>query len=99
MSESTTKTRAAKNEVDNVEEITFDVEIKGKKLTLTCPADLSDAPFEVAEAFEEGKNLKAFMGLIGEAQAARLRTAGLTPRIFADEVVPAWQEAAGMGEG
>ena len=99
MSESTTKTRAAKNEVDKVEEISFDVTVKGTKITITCPADLSDAPFAVAEAFEDGKNLKAFMGLIGDAQAARLRAAGLTPRIFADEVVPAWQEAAGMGEG
>lgn len=99
MSETTTKTRAAKAEADNVEEITFEVTVKDSTIKITCPADLSDAPFEVAEAFEDGKNLKAFMGLIGEAQAARLRAAGLTPRIFADEVIPAWQEAAGMGEG
>ena len=100
MAESTaSKARAAKAEVFEEENITFDVEVKGQKISLTCPADLSDAPFEVAEAFEDGKNLKAFMGLIGETQAAQLRAAGLTPRIFTDVVIPAWQEASGLGEG
>lgn len=94
-----TKSRAAKAEVFEAEEIKFDVEVKSEKITITCPADLNDAPFEVAEAFEEGKNLKAFMGLIGDAQAAKLRAAGLTPRIFSDVVIPAWQEASGLGEG
>ncbi|MFS0140296.1 hypothetical protein ACL1FJ_00710 [Corynebacterium striatum] len=98
MAETTKNNRPAKAEAFEVEEIDFTVNIKGKDIKIVCPADLSDAPFEVAEAFEEGKNLKAFMGLIGESQAAKLRAAGMTPRIFADEVIPAWQEASGMGE-
>lgn len=98
MAENTKTARAAKAEADDVESIKFTVDVKGENITIKCPADISDAPFEVAEAFEDNKNLRAFMLMIGARQAAELRAAGLTPRIFNDEVIPKWQEAAGLGE-
>lgn len=97
MSGTTKKPKAAKNEAEDLDTVDFEVTVKDKKITLTVPIDVNDAPIEVAEAFEDGKFLKAFMGLIGPQQATKLRAAGLTTRIFNDDVMPAWQEATGLG--
>lgn len=90
---------AAKAEANEVEEVTFTVNVRGEKIKLTVPTDLGDAPFEAMEAIEDNKFMRGFMLMLGTVQANKLRSAGLTGRIFNEEVIPAWQEATGMGEG
>lgn len=99
MSDNTKKTSPAKNEADDIETISFDVNLRGKTITLTVPADLMDASDEVLENFEKGHNLNAFYALIGPAQKARLRAGGSTGRFITEVAIPAWQEASGLGEG
>lgn len=93
--EAATETDAA----DEPRKVEFDVELNGTTVKLTVLADLQDAPIEVLEAYEAGQNTKAFMTLIGPAQAQKLRRTGMTTRQFNDVVGPAYQEAAGVGEG
>jgi len=90
---------AAAADAYEVETVDFEVTIRGTKITLTTPASMDDAPLSVIEAFEDGKTVNAFMQMIGPAQAAKLRASGVTAKMFADVVVPAWNEATGLGEG
>ncbi len=86
------------NEVSGAEEVTFHVTINGKNITLTVASSLEDAPFTTMKNFESGHVFSGFCSLIGEAQTMRLEQAGCTVRQFTDIVLPAWQEATGVGE-
>lgn len=94
----TTAKNSAKNEANNIETIEFDVKVNDKTISISCVADIMDAPIEVAEAFEDGKPFKGFMSLVGDVTANQLRAAGITPRIFNDEVLPVYEEASGLGK-
>ena len=73
--------------------------IENKDVTLKdIPVDLLDASFEVSEYFDEGKNVKAFLALIGEQNRAVLKANGVTIRSL-NKFMEAWTEAAGLGEG
>lgn len=89
---------AVEDTAEDIREVAFEVTLRGKTIKITCPADLDDAPIEVLEAYEEGKNVKAFMALIGPRQAQKLRAAGMTTKQFNDVVAPAYDKATGLGE-
>ncbi|MBH5296195.1 hypothetical protein [Corynebacterium ulcerans] len=82
----------------NGENIEFEVEVKGKKIALTAPASLDDAPVETAIAWEEEKFVKAFSLILGPQQMQKLINAGATVRDFTESVMPAYTEATGLGE-
>lgn len=83
----------------NGDSITFEVEVKGKKFTLTAPASLDDAPVSTAIAWEEEKYVKAFSVILGPQQMNKLIAAGATVRDFTETIMPAYTEATGLGEG
>ncbi|MEJ6013817.1 hypothetical protein WG936_08210 [Corynebacterium sp. H127] len=95
----------AEAEALDIEMTEFEVAIVHPKtkveatIKIECAASVDDAPIEVMEAMEDGKYLKAFMAMIGPETAYKLRSAGMTGRVFADDVLPKWQEATGLGEG
>ena len=105
----TEKTNASpvENEALGIEtvDVTVNVTVRGvggkvenKDVTLKdIPVDLLDANFEVSEYFDEGKNVKAFIALIGEQNRAILKANGVTIRDF-NKFMEAWKEAAGLGE-
>lgn len=95
---SKSKDSAAKVEAREVETVTFTVEVAGQEVELTTVADILDAPYEVSLAFEQERNLTAFKALIGN-QFAKLDALGVTTREIIEKVIPAWQEATGLGEG
>ena len=76
-------------EANGIENIEFDVEIRGQKVTLKCVADLMDAPFSVVTLFEDGKNLNAFQELLGQKQVSHLKRIGVTARDFSEIIIPA----------
>ncbi|MDT9411307.1 hypothetical protein [Corynebacterium rouxii] len=78
--------------------ITFEVEVKDKKITLTAPASLDDAPVATAIAWEEEKFVKAFSLILGPQQMQKLTNAGATVRDFTEVIMPAYTEATGLGE-
>lgn len=93
-----TTTSPVKNEVDGVEQVTFTVEVKGQKVSITTPVNMEDGPLEAAELFEQGKELSGFMLLINPEAAAQIRKLRVTVRDFSEKIVPAWNEATGLGE-
>lgn len=93
------ETAAETDAADEPRKVEFEVELNGTTVKLSVLADLMDAPFEVMEAYEDGRHGKAFMALIGPVQAQKLRKAGMTPRQFKDVVTPAYEEATDVGEG
>jgi len=94
-----TKKTPAQAEVEGFEKIHFTVTIRNKEIELETVADLMDAPVEVSEAFEQNKPLAAFRALLGELQYSKLKAVGVTTREFLEIILPAWQEATGLGEG
>ena len=52
----------------------------------------------MSEYFDEGKNVKAFLALIGDRNRAILKANGVTIRSL-NKFMEAWQEEAGLGEG
>ena len=101
-------TSPVENEALGIEtiDVTVNVAVRGaggkvenKDVTLKdIPVDLFDASFEVSEYFDEGKNIKAFIALIGEQNRAILKANGVTIRSL-NKFMEAWQEEAGLGEG
>lgn len=89
---------AAEREALDIDTVTFTVDIKGTEVEFTTPADILDCTDEVLEHFDNGKQYAAFMSIIGPEQKARMRAAGSTGRIVMEKVIPAWNEAMGMGE-
>lgn len=85
-------------EAEGIETVDINIEIRGTKLKLTFPKSIDDSPIEVGEAFELGHNFRAFMLMAGPAQAAKIRAAGATMRDFSEIIIPAWNEATGLGE-
>lgn len=106
----TEKTNASpvENEALGIEtiDVTVNVPVRGvdgkvenKDVTLKdIPVDLLDASFEVSEYFDEGKNVKAFLALIGDRNRAVLKANGVTIRSL-NKFMEAWKEEAGLGEG
>nr|DAS88091.1 MAG TPA: hypothetical protein [Caudoviricetes sp.] len=102
-----TNVSPVENEALGIEtvDVTVNVTVRGvggkvenKDVTLKdIPVDLLDANFEVSEYFDEGKNVKAFIALIGEQNRAILKANGVTIRDF-NKIMEAWKEAAGLGE-
>lgn len=92
------KTTSTEEFEDDVRKVSFEVTLRGKKIKITAPAEIDDAPIEVLEAYELGQNVKAFMSLIGPRQAQKLRAAGMTTKQFNTIVAPAYDEATGLGE-
>lgn len=86
---------ATKKTENNVETISFEVEVQGKKIKLETVADLLDAPASVAMDFEDGKTLSGFRALVGDYQWSLLEAEGITIRDLNDSILPAWQEAMG----
>lgn len=90
---------AAEREALEIETVTFTVDINGTDVEFTTPADILDCSDEVLEHFDNNKQYAAFMAIIGAEQKAKMRAAGSTGRIVMEKVIPAWNEAMGMGEG
>lgn len=80
-----------------VETVEFTVDVNGKNVTLTAPADPSDAPMDFMLYTEKEQHFSAFAALIGEAQMARLRAEGANVRQFQD-FANAYFEALDLGE-
>lgn len=89
---------AAEREALEIDTVTFTVDINGTTIEFTTPADILDCTDEVLEHFDNGKQYAAFMAIIGPEQKAKMRAAGSTGRIVMEKVIPAWNEAMGMGE-
>ncbi|MDO5534164.1 MAG: hypothetical protein Q4F65_05895 [Propionibacteriaceae bacterium] len=85
-------------EGDGIERVTFEVEVRGTTLKLSTPADPDDWPAEAEVAFEQDQHITAFMAIIGPADRAKLRGAGATRRDLREVILPAWNEATGLGE-
>lgn len=94
----TEKTSPAKNEVDEIETVTFTVNIRGKEVELTAPASLDDAPMDAGLAFEDEKYMKAFSIMLGPSQMQKLRNAGARSSEFGGTIMNAWSDATGLGE-
>lgn len=90
---------AAEREALEIETVSFTVDINGTDVQFTTPADILDCSDEVLEHFDNNKQYSALMAIIGPDQKAKMRAAGSTGRIVIDKVIPAWNEAMGMGEG
>ncbi|OJI03952.1 hypothetical protein [Corynebacterium diphtheriae] len=94
----TGKTNPAKNEVDEIETVTFTVNIRGKEVELTAPASLDDAPMDAGLAFEDEKYMKAFSIMLGPSQMQKLRNAGARSAEFGGTIMNTWSDATGLGE-
>lgn len=94
----TEKTSPAKNEVEEIETVTFTVNIRGKDVELTTPASIEDAPMDAGLAFEDDKYMKAFAIMLGPAQMQKLRNAGARSAEFGGTIMSAWSDATGLGE-
>lgn len=99
-SENTTKTATAqKAEAEGKKNdiIKFDIEIRGEKVELEAPSDVSTLPFDFFLYQEQQKFLSAFAVLFGEAQLALLRAHGANLEDFQNAII-AYQDASGLGE-
>lgn len=94
----TEKTSPAKNEVDEIETVTFTVNIRGKEVELTAPASLDDAPMDAGLAFEDEKYMKAFSIMLGASQMQKLRNVGARSSEFGGTIMNAWSDVTGAGE-
>lgn len=88
----------AENEADEAAPSTveLDVEVKGTKVSLTCPATFEDADPDVLVYMEQEQFTSAFKELIGDAQWRRMKALGWSARDFR-AVVEKWQEISGLG--
>ena len=85
-------------EVEGIETVEFKVTVRGKEFNLEAPADLMDASAEVMEHYQNEKILPALRALLGEVQYRKLIAAGMTSRDALEKVMPAYNEAIGVGE-
>lgn len=98
MAEAKKTTSPAKIESEGKDTVTFDVEINGKTITLTAPADLLSADPDAYIAYEERKFGVMLKMILGEVQWEKLRAAGINTKQLMEEVMVKYQEAAGLGE-
>lgn len=98
MAEAKKTTSPAKVEAENEDTVTFDVEINGKTITLTAPADLLAADPDAYIAYEERKYGLMLKMILGEVQWQKLRAAGISTKQLMEEVMVKYEEAAGLGE-
>lgn len=80
------------------ETVKFEVELRGQKLELEALADPMDAPADIMVAMERQNFATYFYYLLGEAGFARLRAYNVSAREYVEVIVPAYNEAAGLGE-
>lgn len=99
MAETKKANSPAKVEASGADTVTFNVSVGGKEINLEAPANILDADPEAYVAYEERKFGLMFKVLLGEAQWMQLRGAGITTQQLMEDVLPAYQEAAGLGEG
>ena len=83
----------------DVENVKFDVEFRGKIIHLEAPADILAASADAYIAYEAGNVATMMKEILGKGQWNRLINAGMTTRVLVDAVFPAYEEAAGLGEG
>lgn len=98
MAEAKKSTSPAKVEAEDKDTVTFDVEINGKTISLTAPADLLAADPDAYIAYEERKFGVMLKTILGEVQWEKLRAAGISTKQLMEEVMVKYQEAAGLGE-
>lgn len=91
-------TSAAEREANDIETVKFTVNIRGNDVELETVADIMDADAQVSIDQEYKRYANMLLGLLGENQWAKLRAAGMSNRIMLETVLPAWQEATGLGE-
>lgn len=92
------KTSPAENEANNAETVTFTVDINGKEIKLEAPVDLMSADPDAYIAYEERKFGLMMKLILNPQQWNRLRAAQMTTQQLLEVVMPAYQEAAGLGE-
>lgn len=92
------KTSATKNEAQNIDTVTFNVDINGKTINLEAPADLLQSDPDAYIAYEEKKFGLMLKRILGDAQWEKLRAANITTQQLMEEVMVKYQEAAGLGE-
>ncbi|WP_257202946.1 hypothetical protein [Corynebacterium cystitidis] len=92
------KNSAAKNEAQGIDTVLFSVDINDKTISLEAPADLMEADPDAYIAYEERKYGLMLKSILGEPQWEKLRSAGMTTKQLIQDVMPAYQEAAGLGE-
>lgn len=92
------KAKAAQKEVtgEGPETVEVTFEVQGAEVTVTAPASIQDAPFEVPMLIEEEKPISAFALLAGKTGVETMREAGATVRDFT-AFITAYQEKTGLG--
>lgn len=95
----TTAKSPAKQEAQGTDVVTFNVTINGTDINLEAPANILDADAEAYVAYEERRFGVMLKSILGEMQWMQLRSAGMTTSQMMETVLPAYQEAAGLGEG
>lgn len=85
-----------KTEPEPVRDLSI-VETVWRGHTLVLPASLDDCPVSVLKAFEDGKLVAAVVGILGEAQYAKLDRAEMLKVSDLNEIADVLADVMGMG--
>lgn len=92
------KAEAKAEDNGEADKIKLTIDVRGTEVELELPGSFDDADPDAVVALEDEKPTVAFKALIGPGNWAKLKRLGWTARDFKD-VVQAWQEAVGLGNG